>query len=88
MAIAQAPSIEDEIVARDLHEGLIQLPPRLGRQNHVVECALRDDSVDDAAWFAEAGENAQKRIRHPTQRNASSWSAGLSLRVTDELASA
>ncbi len=46
--LAEPPAIEDEIVARDLRQRLVERPPRRGGQDDVLKRAARDDRLDRA----------------------------------------
>lgn len=49
MPLAEAPTVEDEIVLRHLRQGGVERAPGRGRQNHIVECPARHDRFDRAA---------------------------------------
>ena len=59
----ESPSVEDEVVLRDVHERLLERSPRRRRENHVVEAALRDDGFDDAG-IGGTGKRAKEGVRH------------------------
>jgi hypothetical protein len=56
--LAEAPAIENQIVIGDLHQRLIQRPPRRFRQHDIRECPSRHDRFDRLTCVA-AGEDSE-----------------------------
>src|SRR6185312_13500436 len=59
VTLAESPLPEDEVVIANLRERLLQGLARLGRKNHVGECAYRRDDVHSPA-LGGAGHETEK----------------------------
>ena len=64
MTLAQPPAVENQIVARDLRQRLIERPPRRRRQHHIVERAPGDDGLHRAAVAGQIAEDTKQWIGH------------------------